>query len=440
MTMHSIDIFPWDDNFNTGLPTVDEQHQKLVQLLNLLASQVAFKLDTPQLSKIFDELADYTVYHFATEEAIWHAYLPGDDAERRHLETHKRFVQTVLRLKNELAEKPVEQVADEALSFLARWLASHILETDRHMAYAVLAMKSGMELGDAKVRAREQMSGATRVLIDIILSIYDTLSSNTLQLMREIAERKRNEEILQQARLSAEAANVAKSRFLANMSHEIRTPLNGILGMAQLLQASDVSEEERIGYAQTIADSGQTLLALLNDILDLAKVEDGKLELGSAVFDLRQFIDEVRTQFAGTIEKKGLKLASAVAGLTANHYRSDPQRLRQMLANLLSNAIKFTEHGQIRINVSETGRSGEAVILEFSVTDTGIGIPAEKRSLLFQPFSQVDDSTTRRYDGSGLGLSLVRSLAELMGGEVGVDSEPGKGSRFWFRIHAAVIE
>jgi signal transduction histidine kinase len=111
-----------------------------------------------------------------------------------------------------------------------------------------------------------------------------------------------------------------------------------------------------------------------------------------------------------------------------------------MLANLLSNAIKFTEHGQIRINVSEAGRSGEAVILEFSVTDTGIGIPAEKRSLLFQPFSQVDDSTTRRYDGSGLGLSLVRSLAELMGGEVGVDSEPGKGSRFWFRIHAAVIE
>jgi hemerythrin-like metal-binding protein len=437
--MNSIDIFPWDDNFNTGLPNVDEQHQKLVQLLNLLASQVAFKLDTPGLSEIFDELAEYTVYHFETEEVIWHAYLPGDDAERRHLETHKRFVQTVRRLKKELTEKPVEQVADEALSFLARWLASHILETDRHMAYVVLAMKSGMELGDAKVRAREQMSGATRVLIDIILSIYDTLSSNTLQLMREIAERKRNEEILQQARLAAEAANIAKSRFLANMSHEIRTPLNGILGMAQLLKSPDVSAEERVAYAQTIAESGQTLLALLNDILDLAKVEDGKLELESAVFDLRQFIDEVRSQFVGTIEKKGLKLESAVAGLAANHYRSDPQRLHQMLANLLSNAIKFTEHGQIRINVSEAGRSGEAVILEFSVTDTGIGIPAEKRSLLFQPFSQVDDSTTRRYDGGGLGLSVVRSLAELMGGEVGVDSEPGKGSRFWFRIHAAVV-
>jgi hemerythrin-like metal-binding protein len=437
--MQSIDIFPWDDNFNTGLSKVDEQHQKLVQLLNLLASQVAFKLDTPRLSKIFDELADYTVYHFETEEAIWHAYLPGDDAERRHLETHKRFVRTVLRLKNELTEKPVEQVADEALSFLARWLASHILETDRHMAYMVLAMKSGMELGDAKVRAREQMSGATRVLIDIILSIYDTLSSNTLQLMREIAERKRNEEVLQQARLAAEAANVAKSRFLANMSHEIRTPLNGILGMAQLLRASDVSEEERIGYAQTITDSGQTLLTLLSDILDLAKVEAGKLELNVVTFEPRQLVQDAHEQFAGIVAKKGLQLESAADGLLAHRYRSDPRHLQQMLANLLSNAIKFTEHGQIRISASEIGRNGNAAILEFSVIDTGIGIATETRALLFQPFSQVDSSSTRRYSGGGLGLSMVRSLAQLMGGEVGVESKPGQGSRFWFRIHADVV-
>jgi len=437
--MHSIDIFPWDDNFNTGLPTVDEQHQKLVQLLNLLASQVAFKLDTPQLSKIFDELADYTVYHFSTEETIWHAYLPGDDAERRHLETHKRFVQTVLRLKKELTEKPLEQVADEALSFLARWLASHILETDRHMAYMVLAMKDGMELGDAKVRAREQMSGATRVLIDIILSIYETLSSNTLRLMREIAERKRNEDVILQAKLAAEAANIAKSRFLANMSHEIRTPLNGILGMAQLLQEPGVSERERIGYAQTIYDSGQTLLALLSDILDLSKVEAGKLELEQVTFEPQQLISEIHEQFSGTVEKKGLTLESVTDGLLAQHYRSDPRRLRQMLANLLSNAIKFTAQGQISIRASEAGRNGDTAILEFSVTDTGIGIAADTRALLFQPFSQIDSSSTRRYSGSGLGLSMVRSLAQLMGGEVGVESEPGQGSRFWFRIHAAVV-
>jgi len=437
--MQSIDIFPWDDNFNTGLPKVDEQHKRLVELINQLASQVAFKSDQQLLSKIFDELANYTVYHFETEEAIWHAYMPGDDSERRHFETHKRFVDTVLRLKRELTEKPVEQVADEALSFLARWLASHILETDRHMAYMVLAMKNGAELGDAKIRAREQMSGATRVLIDIILSIYETLSSNTLHLMRELAERKRNEEALLQARFAAEAANIAKSHFLANMSHEIRTPLNGILGMAQLLQSPEVSDVERKDYAQTIFDSGQTLLTLLSDILDLSKLEAGKLELAEVAFEPRQFMRAIHDQFVETVEKKGLQLESVAENLLANRYQSDPQRLRQMLANLLSNAIKFTEKGHIRVEAREVERSGEAAVLEFSVTDTGIGIPEEQRSLLFQPFSQVDSSVTRRYGGTGLGLSVVRALAQLMGGAVGVESTPDQGSRFWFRIHATVV-
>lgn len=185
--MNSIDIFPWDDNFNTGLPKVDEQHRKLVRLLNVLASHVAYQDDLPELGTIFDELADYTVYHFQTEEAIWCEYLADDPAEAEHRATHARFIDEVIRLRTGLGSKSMAQLADEVLAFLARWLASHILESDRYLAYAVLAMRNGLPRDAAKQRAKEQMGGATRALIDIILSIYSTLSTNTLRLMRELA-------------------------------------------------------------------------------------------------------------------------------------------------------------------------------------------------------------------------------------------------------------
>jgi hemerythrin-like metal-binding protein len=433
--MQGIDIFPWDDNFDTGLAKVDEQHRKLVQLLNRLASHVAFKTDLPQLNVIFDELADYAVYHFETEEAIWAEHLAGDPLEVGHKVTHEKFIQAVLRFRSYQDSKPIAQVLEEVLAFLARWLASHILETDRHMAYIVRGLRSGMSMDEAKRHATEQMSGSTRALIDIILSIYETLSMNTLQLMREIAERKRNEEALQQARLQAEAANVAKSRFLANMSHELRTPMNAILGMAQLLREPDVvSETERQEYAQIIIDSGQSLLELLTGILDLAKVEAGKIELEPAVFSPGQLLRKVGEQHLATAQKKGLALDTVEAGLPAGQYRSDPRLITQMLDHLLNNAVKFTEQGRVAIEVREV----EPALLEFSVTDTGIGIVDEKKAQLFQPFTQGDDSSTRRYGGTGLGLSMVRSLAHLLGGEVGVESAPGKGSRFWFRIPVVV--
>ncbi|MDO9224559.1 MAG: EAL domain-containing protein [Pseudomonadota bacterium] len=184
--MNSIDIFPWDDNFNTGLPKVDEQHRRLAQLLNHLASQVAFTPDSGQLDLIFDELANYAVYHFDTEEAIWRAFLPEDPMEIGHRAVHAQFIDTVRRLKEAQRSRPIAEVAEETLGFLARWLASHILETDRHMAYIVLALQAGLDLAAAKRRAGEQMAGTTRALIDIILSIYGTLSTNTLRLMREI--------------------------------------------------------------------------------------------------------------------------------------------------------------------------------------------------------------------------------------------------------------
>ncbi|OYV15157.1 MAG: hypothetical protein CG439_2926, partial [Methylococcaceae bacterium NSP1-2] len=183
-----IEIFPWDDNFNTGLAKVDEQHRRLVQLLNVLASHVAFRSDIPQWNEIFDELSDYAVYHLQTEETIWHEFFVDDISEVKHRNSHASFIEEVERLKAGQASKPKSQVVEDALDFLVRWLASHILESDRYMAYTVLAMKEGMTLNEAKLHAQEQMGGATQTLVDIILSVYSTLSANTLRLMRELAE------------------------------------------------------------------------------------------------------------------------------------------------------------------------------------------------------------------------------------------------------------
>ena len=244
--------------------------------------------------------------------------------------------------------------------------------------------------------------------------------------------------MLEERTRQAEAANVAKSRFLATMSHEIRTPLNGIMGMAQLLLMPGLTEHERQDYARTVLTSGQTLLTLLNDILDLSKIEAGKMELMRSTVDPDVLMMEILSLFSANAEDKGLKLEGVWHGPRNENYIGDPARLRQMLSNLVSNAIKFTPSGTVSVDVrpldDAAGENSDSVMIEFSVRDTGIGIADENRDALFQPFSQLDASNTRKYGGTGLGLSIVRSLAEQMGGAVGVDSAPDTGSRFWFTV------
>jgi hemerythrin-like metal-binding protein len=446
-------LMNWNEHFVTGIEIIDSQHLGLVKMINDSAPilALAYKRNPAHADKLLDKLTDYAVFHFKTEGDLIRKYEIDSRHTTHHFSAHKEFADSIGSMRA-LYQRGETLTGGTLLNFLANWLVFHILGEDQSLARQIRAIEAGATPAEAydhdeTCKNDPTNDALTQALIDLyalmtsqnqhLLEMNNELQEHRDHLEDQIKERTRQLEL---ARDAAESANRAKSAFISNMSHEIRTPMNAIVGLTWVLH-EQISDPLQKGKLQQVRNATQQLLAIINDLLDMSSIESEQLLLEPLDFDIKHVVEHAVAAQTVRAEHKGLRLTVSETPNMPALLHGDPVRIGQIISNFLSNAIKFTTEGEIKLELSLTPATpGNVTQLRCAVRDQGIGIAPEQIASIFQPFQQADPTSRRRFGGTGLGLAISKRLVDMMGGEIGVDSEINKGSIFWFKIPLTVTE